>query len=53
VFPSDRNPVWDAEGRIACPGRIETQIQLVKSLIIDRCTPQGRARLNPATGYRC
>jgi cytosine deaminase len=39
--------VYDAEGRLACPGLIESHIHLDKSRIIDRCVPQGRARLNP------
>ena len=31
--------VYDAEGRLACPGLIESHIHLDKSRIIDRCTP--------------
>ena len=31
---------YDAEGRLACPGLIETHIHLDKSRIIDRCAPQ-------------
>jgi cytosine deaminase len=32
---------YDAGGRLACPGLIETHIHLDKSRIIDRCAPQG------------
>jgi cytosine deaminase len=40
----------DAEGRLACPGLIESHIHLDKSRIIDRCAPQERAKLSPITG---
>ncbi|HZN30819.1 MAG TPA: amidohydrolase, partial [Xanthobacteraceae bacterium] len=32
--------VYDAGGRLACPGLIETHIHLDKSRIIERCAPQ-------------
>jgi cytosine deaminase len=41
--------IYDAEGRLACPGLIESHIHLDKSRIIDRCAPQERRRLNPIT----
>ena len=41
--------IYDAEGRLACPGLIESHIHLDKSRIIDRCPlPEGR-RVNPVT----
>jgi cytosine deaminase len=40
----------DAEGRLACPGLIESHIHLDKSRIIDRCAPQERAKLSPIKG---
>ena len=42
--------VYDAEGRLACPGLIESHIHLDKSRIIDRCAPQERSRHNPVKG---
>ena len=42
--------VYDAGGRLACPGLIETHIHLDKSRIIDRCAPQERATLSPVFG---
>jgi cytosine deaminase len=42
--------VFDAQGRLACPGLIETHIHLDKSRIIDRCAPQERRELNPVKG---
>jgi cytosine deaminase len=42
--------MYDAEGRLACPGLIETHIHLDKSRIIDRCAPQERAALTPIKG---
>jgi len=39
--------VYDAKGRLACAGLIETHIHLDKSRIIDRCAPQSRRDLNP------
>jgi cytosine deaminase len=39
--------IYDGEGRLACPGLIESHIHLDKSRIIDRCAPQERSRLNP------
>jgi cytosine deaminase len=38
--------IYDAQGRLACPGLIETHIHLDKSRIIDRCAPQQRATYN-------
>jgi cytosine/creatinine deaminase len=38
---------YDAKGRLACPGLIETHIHLDKSRIIDRCAPQERSSLSP------
>src|SRR3979411_292827 len=42
--------VYDAPGRRACPGLIETHIHLDKSRIIDRCAPQERRTLSPVFG---
>ena len=42
--------VYDAEGRLACPGLIESHIHLDKSRIIDRCSPQERSSYNPVKG---
>jgi len=42
--------IYDAEGRLACPGLIESHIHLDKSRIIDRCTPQERPHLSPIKG---
>ena len=39
--------IYDAGGRLACPGLIETHIHLDKSRIIDRCAPQERRTLSP------
>src|SRR3954451_22699542 len=39
--------VFDAKGRLACPGLIETHIHLDKSRIIERCMPQERRTLSP------
>jgi cytosine/creatinine deaminase len=41
---------YDAKGRLACPGLIETHIHLDKSRIIERCAPQERGRLSPVKG---
>src|ERR1051325_910744 len=43
-------PAYNAEGRLACPGLIESHIHLDKSRIIDRCAPQERAKLSPVFG---
>ncbi|HTW51203.1 MAG TPA: amidohydrolase family protein [Stellaceae bacterium] len=41
--------IYDAAGRLACAGLVETHIHLDKSRIIDRCPlPEGR-RVNPVT----
>jgi cytosine deaminase len=42
--------VFDAKGKLACPGLIETHIHLDKSRIIDRCAPQERRTLSPVKG---
>src|SRR5262249_32817304 len=42
--------VYDAEGRLACPGLIESHIHLDKSRIIGRCAPQERTELSPIKG---
>lgn len=41
---------FDAAGRLACPGLIETHIHIDKSRIIDRCAPQERRTLSPVVG---
>ena len=41
---------YDAYGRLACPGLIETHIHIDKSRIIDRCAPQERTSLSPVRG---
>lgn len=41
---------YDAGGRLACAGLIETHIHLDKSRIIDRCAPQERSKLSPVIG---
>lgn len=40
-------PSFDAKGRLACAGLVETHIHLDKSRIIDRCAPQDRRTLSP------
>jgi cytosine deaminase len=47
---SSEGKEFDARGRLACPGLIETHIHLDKSRIIDRCAPQERAKLSPVAG---
>jgi cytosine/creatinine deaminase len=42
--------IYDAEGRLACPGLIESHIHLDKSRIMERCAPQERALLSPIKG---
>ena len=42
--------VYDAQGRLACAGLIESHIHLDKSRIMDRCAPQERAQLSPIKG---
>ena len=39
---------YDAKGKLACPGLIETHIHLDKSRIIDRCAPQERSSSTPS-----
>lgn len=41
---------FDARGRLACPGLIETHIHLDKSRVIDRCAPQDKRTLSPVKG---
>ena len=43
-------PVYDAQGRLSCPGLIETHIHLDKARIIERCAPQERRTLSPVKG---
>jgi cytosine deaminase len=43
-------PSYDAQGKLACPGLIESHIHLDKARIIDRCAPQERAALSPVFG---
>jgi cytosine/creatinine deaminase len=46
---SGEGKTYDAGGRLACAGLVETHIHLDKSRIIDRCPlPEGR-RVNPVT----
>jgi cytosine deaminase len=47
---SAEGEVYDAQGRLACPGLIESHIHLDKSRIIDRCAPQERIQLSPVKG---
>jgi cytosine deaminase len=44
--------VYDAKGRLACPGLIESHIHLDKSRIIDRCAPQERSRYSPVLAVK-
>src|SRR6516225_7432580 len=44
--------VYDAKGRLACPGLIESHIHLDKSRIIDRCALQERSRFSPVAGVK-
>ncbi len=41
---------FDAEGRLACGGLVESHIHIDKSRIIDRCEPQERSTLSPVVG---
>ncbi len=43
-------PAYDAKGRLACPGLVESHIHLDKARIIDRCAPQDRASFSPVFG---
>jgi cytosine deaminase len=38
---------YDAGGRLACAGLVETHIHLDKSRIIDRCPPEGGREISP------
>ncbi len=40
-------PAYDAKGRLACAGLVETHIHIDKSRIIERCAPQPRRTLSP------
>ena len=42
--------IYDAHGRLACPGLIETHIHIDKSRVIDRCAPQPRRTYSPVAG---
>jgi cytosine deaminase len=44
--------VYDAQGRLACAGLIESHIHLDKSRIIERCAPQERRTLSPVLGVK-
>src|SRR5207237_4439217 len=39
--------IYDAGGRLACGGLIETHIHLDKSRIIDRCPPESGREISP------
>ena len=41
---------YDAGGKLACAGLVETHIHIDKSRIIERCAPQPRRTLSPVTG---
>ena len=41
---------YDAGGRLACPGLVETHIHIDKSRVIDRCAPQPRRTYSPVAG---
>jgi len=41
---------YDAGGRLACPGLVETHIHIDKSRVIDRCAPQPRRSYSPVAG---
>ena len=43
-------PVYDANGRLACPGLIESHIHLDKARIIERCALQERRSYSPVLG---
>ncbi len=45
----DAAEIYDAGGRLACAGLIETHIHLDKSRIIDRVAPPAGRRVNPVT----
>jgi cytosine deaminase len=42
-------PAYDAKGRLACAGLVETHIHIDKSRIMDRCAPQPRRTLSPVS----
>src|ERR1700736_606581 len=39
--------IYDAGGRLACGGLVETHIHLDKSRLIDRCAPEAGREINP------
>ena len=43
----EASETYDAGGRLACPGLIETHIHLDKSRIIDRCPPEAQRDISP------
>jgi cytosine/creatinine deaminase len=43
---------YDAAGRLACAGLVETHIHLDKSRLIDRCPPQATRRIAPMAQVR-
>jgi cytosine deaminase len=44
---SDAAESYDAQGRLACAGLVETHIHLDKSRLIDRCPPETSRRIAP------
>jgi len=44
---AEAKETYDAGGRLACPGLIETHIHLDKSRIIDRCPPETQRDISP------
>jgi cytosine deaminase len=44
---ADAGEIYDAGGRLACAGLIETHIHLDKSRIIDRCPPESARDIGP------
>jgi len=44
---AEAKETYDAGGRLACPGLIETHIHLDKSRIIDRCPPEAQRDISP------
>ena len=43
---------YDAGGRLACAGLVETHIHLDKSRIIDRCPPEAAREISPMDRWR-
>jgi cytosine deaminase len=44
---TDAAETYDAAGRVACAGLVETHIHLDKSRIIDRCPPEAGREIAP------